>query len=202
MASPKKQPSVFATALYESTAPDEAHSIHVQDAGRPAHVSERKPARSWKSTIILQLFSLAWLAPALTLLILNIGGHTIGASAWCPLGTCWVQANDNVSSVPQQRIGHFDKTSHNLLGFLQLISKILEIWFAFVAAGLVYLVVMRRATHSDGLPIRHMTLPIEFADPLRMMDHKLWKNLASTRQGPAGLKMTHRKRFGLSIIIL
>ncbi|OQN96809.1 hypothetical protein B0A48_17369 [Cryoendolithus antarcticus] len=202
MASSEKQPSVFTTALYEPTPSDEAHSNQVQDTTDPVQTSERKPARSWRSTIILQLFSLAWLAPAVALLVLNIGGHTIGASAWCPLGTCWVQANDNISSVPQQRIGHFDSTSHNLLGFLQLISKILEIWFAFVAAGLVYLVVMRRATHSDGLPIRHMTLPIEFADPLRMMDHKLWKNLSSTRQGHAGPNETHRKRFGLSIIIL
>jgi len=37
--------------------------------------------RSWRKTILLQIFSLLWLAPILALLILNLGGHIIGASA-------------------------------------------------------------------------------------------------------------------------
>ncbi|OQN97894.1 hypothetical protein B0A48_16205 [Cryoendolithus antarcticus] len=206
MASPKQESTVFTTALYEPTSLNEPQSLYAQDTAYhgtdpDGHAPEREPGRSILSTLLLQMFSLAWLVPAVTLLVLNTRGHIIGASAWCPSGDCYVQANDNVTSVPQQRMAYFDSTSHNLLGLLQIVAKLMELWFGFIATALVYLIVMQSASRPHGLPIRCITLSTQFTDTLGMLSPKLWKSLSVAGHVGAGLGKVRGDRVGLAVVV-
>ncbi|KAK6396629.1 hypothetical protein LTR65_008527 [Meristemomyces frigidus] len=129
--------------------------------------------RAWSRTTILQFLSLLWLVPIMALLILNLGSHVIGASAWCPAGRCWVEAYSANSATPQNRIHRFDTQNHNLLGGLQLVAKVLEIWFQLIAGALVYIVTMLLAARPEGLPVGYLTRPSKFG----LRDALLWSSV-------------------------
>lgn len=133
--------------------------------------------RSWWQTLLTQGFSILWLVPILALLYLNLHGHILGSSSWCPGGKCYPQMFDPVSSVPQVLAAKHDYENHNLLGALQLVAKALEVWFMLIASWLVYLITMLLAGRNSGLPIAYITRPIEFADLAGMLDPLLWRTL-------------------------
>lgn len=76
--------------------------------------------RRWWVTVGVQFLSALWLAPIVYLLYLNLSGHIIGASAWCPGGDCFI---DFWSGKAQENMFKFNKNDHNLLGGLQLVAK-------------------------------------------------------------------------------
>ena len=76
--------------------------------------------RRWFVTAGIQFLSLLWLVPIVYLLYLNLSGHVIGASAWCPGGNCFIDA---WGSQAQRNLVEFNKNDHNLLGGLQLVAK-------------------------------------------------------------------------------
>ncbi|KAK5134276.1 hypothetical protein LTR08_006820 [Meristemomyces frigidus] len=156
--------------------------------------------RSWLMTIVLQFLSLLWLVPIMALLILNLKGHVIGASAWCPGGRCWVQAHNPNTSIPESKIRKFDKQNHNLLGILQLVAKALEIWFEIIAAALVYIVTMLLAGRDEGMPVGYLTRPSEFADMPGLFDPLLWTSLPRRRH--QGAYNTRAARFRIWIFIM
>jgi hypothetical protein len=52
-----------------------------------------------------------------------------------PGGNCWLDPINPVPSVTDQNIQRFNKNNRTLLGVLQLVAKLLEIWFVIVAGG-------------------------------------------------------------------
>ena len=84
--------------------------------------------RNLLSTFLIQTACLLWLAPVLTLLVLNFKGHIVGASAWCPNQNCQV-GWFYIQSVAEHNLYKLDRRDHNLLGVLQLVAKALEIWY-------------------------------------------------------------------------
>lgn len=135
--------------------------------------------RSWLQTVLVQLACFLWLLPIAALLTLNFLKFTVGASAWCPDRDCYVGWFNPVRSVPLQNLRSFDKRDHNLLGGLQFAAKALEIWFALIAAALVYLITFLIAGRQDGLPIGYLTRPSEFANLPGLLDPLLWRTLPS-----------------------
>ena len=79
--------------------------------------------RRWAVTVLVQLLSALWLVPIIALLYLNLAGHVIGPTAWCPGGGCHVDTWNPNSDIPVQKIISFNKNDHNLLGGLQLVAK-------------------------------------------------------------------------------
>ncbi|KAK3109353.1 hypothetical protein LTR53_017481, partial [Teratosphaeriaceae sp. CCFEE 6253] len=150
--------------------------------------------RRWLPTIVLQAFFLLWTAPIVTLLVFNLKGYTIGASAWCPGGKCWVDAFAYDSSIPELNVHRFDRQGHNLLGVLQLVAKILEIWFELVAVALVYHYTMRLAAMKEGLPIGYLNRPNEFADLPGLFESLLWSSLPRAKGPQAYNKRSSRWR--------
>ncbi|KAI4209386.1 MAG: hypothetical protein LQ351_007676 [Letrouitia transgressa] len=108
-----------------------------------------------------QLLSLAWLAPAIAVLTLNITNHQIGASAWCPFSRCDI---DPWTEDPLWLAQKYDKQDHNLIGALQFVSKALELWFGFIAANLVYNITMVLSASENGLPLGLLGTFLEFKD--------------------------------------
>lgn len=133
--------------------------------------------RSWLKTLLTQGFSLLWLGPVGVLLYLNLKGHILGSSSWCPGGKCYPQMFDPVSSVPPFLAAKHDHNNHNLLGALQLVAKALEVWFILIASWLVYLITMSLAGRRSGLPIAYITRPTEFAELPGLLDPLLWRTL-------------------------
>ncbi|EMC95231.1 hypothetical protein BAUCODRAFT_149239 [Baudoinia panamericana UAMH 10762] len=141
--------------------------------------SDNTEGGSWTSTLLIQALCLLWLAPILALLILNIRGHIIGASAWCPpWDPCWVDTYNPQQIVPQENMARFNKADHNLLGFLQLVAKALEVWFNFIACLLMYVLTVHLAEQPTGLPLRYLTLPSEFSDVTVLLDWSFWSSVA------------------------
>ena len=68
---------------------------------------------------------------------------------------------DPAFSTTSQR---FDEQDHNLLGALQIVAKLLEIWFTLIVAALVSKMTLRLAGRNEGLPIELLTRPSGFAD--------------------------------------
>lgn len=114
-----------AISVAGSQSPEEESLKPEMELGR--HPQLAKP-RNWITTSIIQLACLLWLAPVITLLVLNFKGHVVGASAWCPNQNCQV-GWFNIQSVAQHNLYKFDRRDHNLLGVLQLVAKALEIWY-------------------------------------------------------------------------
>ncbi|KAH7316956.1 hypothetical protein B0I35DRAFT_479752 [Stachybotrys elegans] len=116
--------------------------------------------------------------------------NIIGASIGCGVTTCTVSEwNVNVT----QLVNEYDTRDHNVLGAFQIVAKVIEIWFAFVAARLVYDLAMLLARNGDGLPLRYYTMNVEFADLLIILTPSFW---TSALQDPlkSSVPNTHSRR--------
>ena len=129
--------------------------------------SRRKSGVSIFWTLLTQLLGFLWLAPIITLLVLNFSSYQIGPSAWCFRGRCSADIFGDDAIGKAKRL---DKDDHNTLGALQFVSKALELWFGFVAANLIFNLAMWLANRNDGLPIGLLSASAEFADPRSLFD--------------------------------
>lgn len=145
------------------------------DLGQHPQISDQ---RGWVGTLLIQSICALWILPIVALQILNIRGHIIGASVWCPDQNCYVGWFDTIRSVVMSRLRTYDRRDHNVLGSLQFAAKGLEIWFELIAMGLVYLLTFLVARKmDDGLPIGFLTRPNEFADVPGLFDPLFWRTL-------------------------
>lgn len=97
------------------------------------------------------LVGLLWIGPIILLLWLNFSSHVIGGTAWCLKKPCGVTQYDPESEVTTNSlIDKYEKANHNLLGALQFVSKLLEVWFMYIASSLVYLVAYTLARRTEG----------------------------------------------------
>ena len=137
----------------------------------------RRVYRHW-SKISLSLFAgLLWLAPIIVLLYFNFTNYIIGPSASCPPGGCKADPLAGSGSHWAQGLAYND---HNTLGGLQLVAKVLELWFLFVAVSVVYNITLVLASSGDGLPIGLLSTPWEFAD-----SRSLWESFRAVSSNPA-----------------
>ncbi|KXS94002.1 hypothetical protein AC578_3104 [Pseudocercospora eumusae] len=143
----------------------------------PKFFTEEPEQATFSTVLVLQVFALSWTVPIVALLVLNIKRHIIGASAWCPFGQCLPRVEDPDPTISRELPAVFDRQTHNLLGFLQLVAKLLEVWFILVATWLVYLMTIRLAQKRRGLPIGYMSRPSEFAEIPSLFDAQLWSTL-------------------------
>lgn len=149
-----------------------AHGEVTEVGGSKPHTRSRRGR--WLLHFFSHLISVLWLAPIVTLLMLNYKRHIIGASVWCPLGKCSAEMFDDDTSDYIQRANKLDRDDHNALGALQFVAKGLEIWFMFVATALVYDVAMVFARRGGGLPLGYMLTHLEFGDIRNLFSRLLW----------------------------
>ena len=121
--------------------------------------------------ILTHVVGFLWIAPIVTLLVLNFQNHVIGASIWCPRGKCNAQAyGDNAIATASK----LDGEDHNILGALQFVAKGLEVWFMVIATSLVYDVALFLAKSNGGLPIGYLFTHLEFGDIRNLVNPLLW----------------------------
>lgn len=145
------------------------------------HSEEPLKEKSWLRRALFQLFCLLWLVPIVFMLVKNFQVWIIGASAWCPGGDCWADIFDKSLGNVWQTAHRLDTQSHDLVGGLQFVAKALEVWFIIIATSFVYLYTMWLAERSEGLPVRYLTWPNEFADITSIFSRSLWTVAYSTR---------------------
>lgn len=127
--------------------------------------------RSWTWAVVSQIISLLWLAPIITLLVLNYGKYVIGASIWCPGGDC---SAEPFGPRAAEKRANLDNQDHDVMGVLQLVSKALEVWFMFISTSLVYDVAMLLAKKGGGLPVGFLLTHLEFGDVRYLLNPLLW----------------------------
>jgi len=158
----------------------------VCNCSQDAHVKpdgQKKPSQGRHGlivTFIIQLACFLWLAPIVTLLVFNFMEFVVGASAWCPNRKCNPSLFDDSISTPIETLQRFDKQDHNLLGALQIVAKLLEIWFTLIAGALVSKLTFRLARRREGFPMELLTKPSGFADLPGTLDPLLRKAIPST----------------------
>lgn len=173
--------------------PSAARPSDIEEAQDSGHTKRRVLALRTVGTIASQLVALAWLAPIISLLVLNFQGYIAGASVGCGVTHCEIsQWGMNVT----QLVGQLDTQDRNILGALQLVAKALEIWFVFVAGHLVYDLAMVLARGGDGLPLRYYTMNVEFADLLTICSPSFWTSVLPppSDSNPPTTSTTTRKR--------
>ena len=121
------------------------------------------------------ILGLLWLAPALTLLILNAKEHIIGAGLGCHGDRCIINPYSKTAVLQAQKL---DKQNHDILGALQIVAKLLEMWFTFLVGNLVYNLALRFA-EKDVVDINLLTMYAEFLDLRYLKD--LWKSFWRVR---------------------
>jgi hypothetical protein len=161
---------------------DMSLQLHDLDASRtlmPDMTSSRSPPKNpntphrlrqwWEWPAISQILSILWLAPVCALLWLNFTGYVAGAGVGC-MGFC----NLDLDQATRLRL---DSQNSDILGALQLVAKVLEVWFAVVAGCLVYDLSTLLSTKRDGLPLRHLFTHLQFADPRYIFSASAWTAL-------------------------
>jgi hypothetical protein len=163
--------------MYEKVVSQDSNNLNPTCPSSTIHeVSATKlkgrPSLLW--SLVFQFLGLAWLAPIIALLILNFQGYIAGASIGCSVRKC----NDNPFSTNATRTSQqLNTDDHDILGIMQLVAKVLEIWFISLAGCLVYDLTMLLAGREDGLPIRYLTTPSEFHQLRRFLDPSLWSSV-------------------------
>lgn len=130
--------------------------------------------RSWTWAVVSQTISVLWLAPIIALLILNFKPYVIGASIWCPRGSCAADPFSASSEGSMKKRANLDSQDHDVMGALQFVSKALEVWFMFISTSLVYDVAMLLAKKGGGLPVGFLLTHLEFGDIRYLLNPLLW----------------------------
>jgi hypothetical protein len=155
--------------------------LPVASQNEPSNIDH--PPLSRSRQIITRLFfltvGLAWLAPIITLLVLNAKRFVIGSGFSCHRGTCLLNP---VASNYTQVINQLNSINHDVLGAFQLLAQALQLWFAFIAGSLVYNLSVLLARRGDGLPLRYLFTYTAFADPLNL-NMSFW---TAARRGESG----------------
>jgi hypothetical protein len=145
------------------------------------------------ATFALQLACFLWVAPIVTLLTFNFMPYVVGASAWCPNGKCNPGLFAPSLSTTIENTRRFDEQDHNLLGALQIVAKLLEIWFTLIAAALVSKMTFWLARRNKGLPVGLLTNPSGFADLPETLVEPLLRKARTSASNPKAVLDTLRR---------
>jgi hypothetical protein len=136
------------------------------------------------ATFALQLACFLWVLPIVTLLTFNFMPYVVGASAWCPNGKCNPGLFALSPSTTIENMRRFDEQDHNLLGALQIVAKLLEIWFTLIAAALVSKMTFWLARRNKGLPVELLTKSSSFADLPETLVEPLLRKARTSASNP------------------
>jgi hypothetical protein len=128
-----------------------------------------------------------------------------------------------VASVTAENILRFNRNNRNLLGVLQLVAKLLEIWFVIIAGALLFLITVRLASRPSGLPLGFLTRTCDMPGvrevsyqqhflseaytnllPHRyqLVDPLLWRSGGKGTRSPAGRKVWFLILFSMVLALL
>ncbi|KAI4172656.1 MAG: hypothetical protein LQ343_003396 [Gyalolechia ehrenbergii] len=161
----KREVSILYQPLSGYSPSPDAHPA--APASSPRQQGRGRVFRHWLS----QILSLLWLAPIITLLYLNFSRLVIGASVWCPGGNCNAESTTDGAIKRAQQL---DRNDHDTNGALQFVAKSLEVWFMFVATGLLYDTGLLFARKGRGLPVGYLLNHLEFTDLRYIFNPLLW----------------------------
>ncbi|KAI9681237.1 MAG: hypothetical protein M1817_002519 [Caeruleum heppii] len=153
----------------------------------------RAPRRRLPYGIWGQLFGVLWCVPILIILVMNFREVSLGATLTCHGCTTFKRAFllDPVEA---------SRGDRNVIGALQIVSKLLELWFLFVAGKLVYDLCFHAAAVRQNLPFGWVTAPVSFADPTWFLKPPFWASVSSRPR--ASLPDARLKSFAMLLIIL
>ncbi|OJJ51833.1 hypothetical protein ASPZODRAFT_470574 [Penicilliopsis zonata CBS 506.65] len=147
---------------------------------RDEALPEQPATPRWKRFLHWRnLLGILWLAPAIALLLLNFQGYIIGAGLACR-GACGINV---YSATTVQQTRRLDQGNRDVLGALQLVAKLIELWFQFIAGSMVVSIAMG-LSHRPGVPMSLFAMYAEFLDGLYLHDfiNKVWRALRSRGQ--------------------
>ena len=121
---------------------------------------------------ISHLLCILWLAPIGLLLWFNFSEKVIGPSVWCPNAAACSSEAYNFTAF--SRAMQLDKQDRDLLGFLQFVSKALEIWFGAVVVALVYDLTTLLARRDNGIPLGLILTAFLCFDLLNALHPRHW----------------------------
>jgi hypothetical protein len=154
--------------------------------------------KAWLRRIFFQALGVAWLAPAITLLVLNFKQFIVGASIGCHGERCSLNLAQPDYFAKSQKL---DKLDHNALGSLQIASKVMEVWFVMVAASVVYDLAILLARHG-GLPAGLLTAEAEFGDIRFLFNPELWTSpMPVQKAGSKKEKRDTMKLYGFAVLV-
>ncbi|EGE84400.1 hypothetical protein BDDG_07345 [Blastomyces dermatitidis ATCC 18188] len=146
----------------------------------------------YKSTtlhnVIFDIFCFAWLVPIIASLWLNFTEYVIGASVSCAIPG--YKDHCNLWRNLQEHTVALDNKDHEVLGFLQLVAKALEVWFTVCAGSLVLdfsMLLLRRR----GLPVGYFLTYMEFANVMSPFSFTFWKSIRTPKN--LASSVSHRK---------
>jgi len=178
------------------TGTTEVDSLFNQEGRAIPDLHQRKPPHDRHGlivTFILQLACFLWLAPIVTLLVSNFMPYVVGASAWCPNRKCNPGLFAPSLSITIENTERFDRQDHNLLGALQIVVKLLEIWFTLIAAALVSKMTFWLARRNEGLPVELLTRPFGFGDLPGTLVEPLIRKARTSASNPKAILDTFRR---------
>ncbi|KAI9763635.1 MAG: hypothetical protein M1840_000349 [Geoglossum simile] len=127
--------------------------------------------------LVLRLLSLLWCAPAFWVLVVNFRQHIVGPSLAC--ARCYPNPFSlNYSS----ELAHLAVTDHNVVGALQLVAKMLELWFVALAASFIHDIISLRAERGGGVAFGLLTAYLEFMEVRYLFSPRLWKSTSVRTQ--------------------
>jgi hypothetical protein len=178
------------------TGTTEVDSLFNQEGRAIPDLHQRRPPHDRHGlivTFILQLACFLWLVPIVTLLVFNFMPYVVGASAWCPKRKCNPGLFATSLSTTIENTERFDKQDHNLLGALQIVAKLLEIWFTLIAAAIVSKMTFWLARRKEGLPVELLTRPSGFGDLPGTLVEPLIRKARTSASNPKAILDTLRQ---------
>lgn len=140
------------------------------------HQNTKQPHRQKRfiRRLAFELFCLAWTSPIILLLSLNFKGWVVGAGVGCRLpgfkNACDI-------SFQSDRAVKLNKIDHEILRGLQIVAKVLEIWFTIIATSLMYDLTIMLAAKRNGLPIGYFMTHAELGNITTVFAYTFWSSM-------------------------
>ena len=125
---------------------------------------QHKRISSKRSMFLHNISGILWLTVAIALLVLNAKEFVLGAGLSCRVSSCYI---DPFSENQVLEIQRLEEQNRDILGWLQLVSKALEVWFTYLAGNLVYNLTLRLAADAP-IRVEMLTMYAEFVDILHL----------------------------------
>jgi hypothetical protein len=126
------------------------------------------------------------MGPIILLLYLNFKGWVVGAGVGCRLSSLKNACEIDRQLNGAEKAAKLDKIDHDILGALQIVAKVLEIWFMIIAASLVYDLTIILAAKRNGLPIGYFLSHVQLADITTLFPCTFWSSMGLMRHRNPG----------------
>ena len=111
--------------------------------------------------------SIGWVSTILLVVGLNLSQHIVGPSFKCLFAKC------RLGDVYEDTREELTIADRNVGGAMQIVGKIIELWFFYIACNLVFNLTMQFA-HRGGLPLEYLFLPDRLVKPNVVFSRSFW----------------------------